>query len=44
MTTPITCLIADDHPAVLLALAGYLESAGNFRGSRSRLPPSSTPG
>ena len=28
MTTPITCLVADDHPAVLHALAGYLESEG----------------
>ncbi|HEY6032022.1 MAG TPA: response regulator, partial [Gaiellaceae bacterium] len=24
----VTCLVADDHPAVLEAVAGYLEAAG----------------
>ncbi len=28
MRSPITCLVADDHPAVLHALAGYLETEG----------------
>ena len=35
-TPPITCVVADDHPAVLEAVADYLEAAGVRVAGRAR--------